>query len=98
MDKSLELIERLTEKIHRLVEVHQALVAENLALQDAVNVLRNERDELSELLHFERQTKQTQTEQSENSVSNLEVEAIKQKLDVLIGETELCIKQLKEEF
>lgn len=98
MDKSLELIERLTEKIHRLVEVHQALVAENLALQDAVNVLRNERDELSGLLHFERQTKQTQTEQSENSVSNLEVEAIKQKLDVLIGETELCIKQLKEEF
>lgn len=98
MDKSLELIERLTEKIHRLVEVHQALVAENLALQDAVNVLRKERDELSGLLHLERQTKQTQTEQGNNSVSNLEVEAIKQKLDVLIGETELCIKELRGEL
>lgn len=98
MDKSLELIEKLSEKINRLVEVHQALIVENNALQDAVKILRSERDELSELLHLERQTKNNAMVQNENSVSMLETEAIKQKLEVLISETEYCIKELKGEI
>lgn len=98
MDKSLELIHTLTEKVIRMVEVQKALQAENQALQEAVQILKDERNELSEQLQIERQTEKQSTEQNELSVGMLEAEAIRQKLDVLIGETEYCIKELKGEI
>jgi|GEM_PF-1498757 len=96
MENSSTLAEKLAEKVERLVNAHQALMEENLALQQAVAELRAERDE-----YIRRAADAWQAENNRLqgpdliSESNLKAEAIKQKLDVLIEETELCIRELK---
>ncbi|MBL0911847.1 MAG: hypothetical protein IBJ09_05690 [Bacteroidia bacterium] len=96
MENSSTLAEKLAEKVERLVNAHQALMEENLALQQAVAELRAERDEYIRRVADARQAEDNRLQEPGLiSESNLKAEAIKQKLDVLIEETELCIRELK---
>lgn len=96
MENSSTLAEKLAEKVERLVHAHQALMEENLALQQAVAELRAERDEYIRRIAAAGQAEENrQTEPDIISASNLKAEAIKQKLDVLIDETQMCIRELK---
>lgn len=96
MENSSTLAEKLAEKVERLVNAHQALMEENLALQQAVAELRAERDEYIRRIASAGQAETNRQQEPDLiSESSLKAEAIKQKLDVLIEETEMCIRELK---
>ncbi len=95
MHDSNKAFESLSEKVKHLILVNQALMSENKALQDAVITLKNERKELYEQISALNMSKTQPTEMEMHSFAELEAEAMKQKLEVLIEETEWCINELK---